>query len=127
MKKILTFAMMALLLGCFSFNASAQKALKLPSNNKSTKFTLKETQTKGNDVEKTLKDYEAAVEHCLTIYHALNTKDTSVKASAKEFDKALNQAESLRDKIEKAKDGLNRTQTSRFNAATKKLSQVYQK
>lgn len=128
MKKIFTFAMMALLLVGFAFNASAQSSLKVNTNKKNAKVTLNESQIKGADLEKKLKDYEKAVERCLTIYHAINTKDATVKdANPKEFNKVLSQAETLKNQIEKAKDGLNRSQVNRFNAATRKLLQVYQK
>lgn len=120
--------MMALLLVGFAFNASAQSALKVNTNKKNAKVTLNESQIKGADLEKKLKDYEKAVERCLTLYHAINTKDATVKdANPKEFNTALSQAETLKNQIEKAKDGLNRSQVSRFNAATKKLLKVYQK
>ena len=119
MKKILTFAIMALLLGGFAFNASAQK--------KTTATQNKENVQQKEDWDKTLKEYETAVDQCVTAFQKMqkdNGKDASV---VKEFNNALDKAEKLKNKIEKAKKELTRAQVNRFNKATQKLMQVYTK
>ena len=127
MKKILTFAVMAIFLGGFVFNASAQEALKGKSGNKSNTVTITNVKQTGENMDKVLDNYDKAVDHCLRMYNALESKDATVKASTKEFNKALTKAENLRDKLEKAKGNLTRSQVKRFNDANQKLSRVYQK
>lgn len=125
MKKILTFVIMAFLMGGFVLSANAQNTLNF--KNKSKKAVVKNPQVTGEDWNKVLTDYENAVENCLNVYNAMQNKDNSIKANSDEFERYLNQAETLKNKLEKAKASLNRTQVNRFNKATQKLSKVYQK
>ena len=127
MKKILTFAIMAILLGGFTVNANAQKTMKFKANEKNKKVVLQEIKNdKGENWDKVLDEYDVAVDKCLNLYDALQKKDSGAKASEKDFNKALSQAEALRDKINKAKDTLTRSQVNRFNTASKKLLRVYE-
>lgn len=126
MKRFLTLAMMVLLLGGFALNANAQKGLKV-NNKKKGSVTFNQSQIKGNNLEGLLKSFETAVEKCLVAYNSLQSSDNPANADPKEFNKLLSQAESARETIEAAKANLNRSQTSRFNAACKKLLTVYQK
>ena len=118
---------MALLLGGFTLNANAQITMNGKNSNTSKKAVIKNAQVKGENLDKMLVDYEKAVSDCLTIYYALQKKDGPVKYTPEDFNKALNQAETLKNKLEKSKANLNRTQMDRYNKATKKLLQVYQK
>lgn len=130
MKKILTFVVMAILLGGFTVNASAQEVVKMKSSNeKGKKLVIKDAKEKGAKAEnwdKVLDDYDKAVDKCLTLYDALLKKDSNVKTNEKDFNKALSQAEALKDKVNKAKDKLTRAQVNRFNNASKKLLRVYE-
>ena len=140
MKKILTFAFTALLLGGFVLNVDAQTPVRGKSKGKSAKVTLNKnkastnisapglqgiSKASTNNPDQMIKNYEDAVERCLVIFDAIQNKTESVKANPKEFNNALKEAETLRDNIDKMKADLNRSQTDRFNKATKKLSKVY--
>lgn len=123
MKKVLTFAIMALLLGGFAFNANAQeRSTKAASEKKATKTEVTKSKT---DMEKTVKDFEQAVDKCVSLYKAIKGQDTKAKSSTKDFDNALAKAEKLKSTIEKSKDQLNRSQAERFQKAVDKLKQVY--
>lgn len=123
MKKFLTLAIMAILLGGFAFNANAQERTTKPNEKKTTTTVKKDT--KGDTTEKLLKEYENAVEQCVTLYNQMKKQDT--KVDQKTFDKALSTAESLKARIDKNQKDLSRKQMERFNKATQKLSQVYAK
>lgn len=118
--------MMALFLGGFAFNANAQISVK-KSNSKSKTVVAKDLQVTEENWEKVLSDYEQAVEKCLTVYNAMQKKDGPVRYNPKDFNRYLNNAESLRSKLDKARASLNRTQVDRLNKASKKLSQLYKK
>ena len=75
---------------------------------------------KENELDKTLKDYEAAVEKCVKLFK-------NPKADPKDFQQSLTKAESLKKEMEQAKPKLDRTQVDRFNKATQELSVVYTK
>lgn len=126
MKKILTFVVMAILLGGFAVNANAQNVMKYKANDKNKKEVMQEVKAKGENWDKVLDEYDQAVDRCLTLYDAMQKKDSSAKASEKDFNKALSQAEALKAKINKAKDKLTRAQVNRFNNASKKLLRVYE-
>lgn len=130
MKKFFTFAIMALLIGGFAFNADAQKPVK--TSKKTVKQEVKQTQqnkkeVKGEDWNKVLKEYEQAVDNCVTIFQKMQKSGTNGKDVSKEFNTALTKAENLKKKIEGAKTSLDRTQMDRFNKANQKLQQVYAK
>ena len=138
MKKILTFAIMALLFGGLAFNADAQN--KKPIKTKKSAQTVQaakgakadaKTNERGAkakpvDYDKMIKDYEQAVEKCVSLYNALQVVDNG-KQGAKDFEQSLSKAENLKSQLEAAKPQLNRTQVDRFNKANQKLLQVYKK
>ena len=126
MKKILTFVVMAILLGGFTVSANAQNAMKFKANDKNKKTVMQEVKAKGENWDKVLDEYDQAVDKCLTLYDAIQKKDSGAKASEKDFNKALSQAEALKAKITKAKDTLTRAQVKRFDNASKKLLRVYE-
>ena len=133
MKKTLIFAMLALLLGSFSLKANAQndtyKKIENAVGGTSFKANAQErTTTNVVNVQKTdynhlIKEYEEAVDECVSLYNELRTVDNGKKA--KEFEPSLTKAENLKSQLEKAKPQLNRTQVDRFNKANQKLLQVY--
>ena len=142
MKKILTFALTALLLGGFVLNADAQRPKKGKSkpktatlilnqdnkdnNTPTTTFNLNDnSQASTTDPDQMIKNYEDAVEHCLVLFDAIQNKTETVKANPEEFNKARTEAETLRSSIDAIKADLNRSQTNRFNKANKKLARVY--
>ncbi len=129
MKRIITFAIMALLMGGFAANANAQgkdDATK-ESNTAKTTLTTSTVKTTSNtetvavkeDWNKVIANYEETVNKCV----ALNDTEKGTKAFTDALDKAL----SLKTKIEKVKDQLNRTQIHRFNEATAKLNKLMAK
>ena len=127
MKKILTFALTALLLGGFAFNANAQNRKASPAKAKAS-VEKKATVKKGNDTEKMVTDYEQVVDKCISLYKELQNVDKNHdKVNTKPFDQTLAKAETLKAKLEKAKDQMNRTQVDRYLKATEKLQQVYKK
>ena len=123
MKKILTFAITALLMGGFAFNANAQDRTAKPAEKKAT--IEKKAVKPATDMEKTLKNFEQAVDKCVSLHKSMQNKGDNAKNSTKEFDAALSKAENLKSTIEKAKDQLSRSQVDRFQKAVAKLSQVY--
>ena len=135
MKKFFTFAIMALLIGGFAFNASAQDkkaSNSIKTSKKTVKQEVQQTQqpkkeAKGEDWNKVLKEYEQAVDNCVKIYQKMQKSGVSGKDVSKEFNAALTKAENLKKKIEGAKASLDRTQVDRFNKANQKLQQVYAK
>lgn len=123
MKKILTFAIMALLMGGFAFNANAQDRTAKPQ--KKAVIEKKADKPATTDMEKTLKQFEQAVDKCVSLHKALQNQGDNAKNATKEFNAALAKAETLKSNIEKAKDGMSRSQVDRFQKAVAKLSQVY--
>ena len=136
MKKILTFAIMALLFGGLAFNANAQKPIKAKKSAKTVeavkgakadaKTTEKAVPNKTVDYDKLINDYEQAVDKCVSLYKSLQKVDNG-KQGAKDFEQSLSKAENLKSQLEAAKPQLNRTQVDRFNKANQKLLQVYKK
>lgn len=141
MKKILTLAIVALLMGGFALNADAQnrKAAKpVKKEAVSTKKKVatvettnaaqsKATQTQkvaSDENEKLIKTYEQAVDKCLEVYKAIQKGENAKNTN---FDKLLANAEELKAKIEKSKDSLTEKQADRFKKANSKLMQVYTK
>ena len=134
MKKFFTFAIMALLIGGFAFNTSAQdKKTSNPvkTSKKTVKQEVQQTQqtkkAKGEDWDKVLKEYEQAVDNCVNLFQKMQKSGVSGKDNSKEFNTALTKAENLKKKIDGAKKELSRTQVDRFNKANQKLQQVYAK
>lgn len=121
MKRFLLFALMALFIGGFTSNANAQFF------KKSSKNAAKAEVVKQENWNNVIKEYEIAVDKTVRLYKAINDKNTKPKVDPKEFDQSLAKALNLKNKIDKAKDQLNRTQVRRFNKATTKLNQVLTK
>lgn len=109
---------MAILIGGFAFNASAQDK-KTPAQEK------KDVKTENWD--KVLKDYEQAVDKCVTIFQKMQKNDGTGKDLSKEFNTTLAKANNLKTKLENARDQLDRTQVDRLNKANQKLQQVHLK
>lgn len=126
MKRFLTLAIVALLLGGFAFNANAQERKAKPANNKE-KVVKKEVKVKGENLEQTLKDFETTVDKCVSYYQNMIKNTGSNKDVTKQFNEALAKAEKMKTQLDKAKGELTRSQVNRFNKATRKLSQVYVK
>lgn len=136
MKKILTFAIVALLMGGFAINADAQNRKSAKQTKKEAVSTKKKVATVetteagttknvvNNKCETLVKDFEQAVDQCVAAYKA---KEKSQGAKETNFDKLLAKAEDLKAKIEKSKEDLNKDQADRFAKATAKLMQVYTK
>lgn len=122
MKRFLLFALVALFIGGFTSNANAQIFKKASKNGKAKVEVVKKENW--NNV---IKEYELTVEKTLKLYKAMNDKAATPKVDPKEFDQSLAKAMNLKNKIEKAKDQLNRTQVRRYNKATTKLNQVLTK
>ena len=143
MKKILTLAIMALFVCGLTINANAQgnDRTATPDNSKKTEKAVKpkepkasatvKTEKKGtapaiqnagktNTIDKTLKEFEAAVDKCVALFN-------NPKVDPKEYQQSLTKAESLKSEVEKAKPQMDRTQVDRFNKAVQKLSVVYKK
>lgn len=147
MKKIMTLAIMALFVCGLTINANAQdNRTATPDNSKKTEKAVKPKEPKAtatvknqkdaktsavqnagkinsgktNAIDKTLKDFEAAVDKCVSLHN-------NPKVDPKEFQQSLTKAESLKGEIEKAKPQMDRTQVDRFNKAVQKLSVVYAK
>lgn len=140
MKKILTLAVMALLLGGLSFSANAQVKVSKSKDAKTAKTaTVKKDSakkeavkkdagtTKKVDWNKELKSFEQAVDQCLTLFKSVQETGGKDEKIVKNYNAALEKAENLKTKIDKAKKELDRTQADRFNKACQKLSQVYTK
>lgn len=134
----MTFAIMALLLGGLTLNANAQD--KKVTTGKQTKQNVSVTSKKADDKKKAeekeklakaedwtslIKEFEVAVDQTVKAYEKMQA--TGGKADPKEFNKYLAQAEGLQARIDKAKEVLDRTQSSRFAKAKEKLSKVYKK
>lgn len=119
MKKILTLAIVAFLMGGFAFNASAQT--------KPAKAQEKKEVKQQEDWTKVIKEFESQVDQCVTVFQKLKKAGGKDEGLTKEFNAALAKAEKTKNKIEKAKKDLNRTQVDRYNKACNKLSQVYAK
>lgn len=109
MKKIMTLAIMAFLVGGFAYNANAQKTLKT------------------QDWNQVLDEYDGAVNTCVAMFQKMQKDENYGKSASaqKEYKVVLKTAENLKAKLEKAANVLDKKQGERFNALTKKLSQVY--
>lgn len=141
MKKILTLAIMALLMGGLTFTANAQERGSKKEGKKEAKKevvktkrtaakdtkTAKFTKTKGKtNWDSTIKDYETTVETCVKYFEEMKNPKAG-KNVTKKFEDALAKAEKLKGQLEQAKGDLDRTQTDRVNKATQKLQVVYTK
>ena len=114
MKRIVTLAMMVLLFGAFSFNATAQE-----------KKTV-EVEKKVEDWSKVINEYEQAVDQCVTLYKTIQSGKED-KATLAEFNTCLTNVETIGSKIEKSLAQISRSLVARYNKAKQKLSIVYTK
>lgn len=121
MKKILTFAVMAFLLGAFTVNVNAQDKTSKPKNQAKTEVQQTE------DWNKVISEFESAVDKCVTAYQKMQKSGGKDASAVKEFNSTLDRVEKIKTKIEKAKNQLDRTQVNRYNKACQKLAQVYAK
>lgn len=127
----MTFAFMALLIGGFAYNANAQVAT-TNQQKKAEKSEVKSEEPqvsnqKANKVEeldKSLTEYEQAVDNCVSIYQMMQNNNQKDKDYTKEFDSSLAKAEKLKGQLEKLRLKMNRTQVNRLNKANEKLSKI---
>ena len=115
MKKIMTLAIMAFLVGGIAFNANAQSKKILGGTSKVQDWT------------EVLNEYEQAVNTCVAMYQKMQKDDKYAQSEStqKEFQVIMKTAENLKAKLNKNANQLDKKQGERFNALTKKLSQVY--
>lgn len=102
---------------------SAPKTARTEAKATTAKTTGKEA-GKTEDLNKVLKDYEIAVDNCVSIYNEMQKIDKGGKDFTKEFESSLTKAEKLKSQLEKSKPQMDRTQTDRFNKANDKLAKV---
>ena len=114
MKKLFFFAILALLIGGFTSNASAQDKVKKTEKTEASK------QVSWDNV---IKEYELIVDKCVKLYKEQNADNSNIKGTS-DFDKCLTKALDMKKKIEGAKDSLTRSQVRRYNEATKKLNKL---
>ena len=149
------FVLMACLMGGLTINANAQVKIQKADNKKEAK--TEEVKKEGKEVKKELKEvnkeankassktvsmegkktvkmvdwnseikeYGLIVDKCVKLYKNLNTKDA--KVNTEDFNKSVKMALAQKEKIEKSKDQLNRTQVARFKKITKKLDKILTK
>ena len=131
MKKMITFALMALLIGGFAYNANAQVA----TTNQQKKVEKREVKSEepqvsnqkadnGEELNKSLTEYEQAVDNCVSIYQMMRDNNKKDKDYTKEFDSSLAKAEKLTGQLEKYRLKMDRTQVDRLNKANEKLSKI---
>lgn len=131
MKKLMTFAFMALLIGGFAYNANAQVAT-TTQQKKVEKSEVKSEEPqvsnqkpgKVEELNKTLTEYEQAVDNCVSIYQMMKDNTQKGKDYTKEFDSSLAKAEKLKAQLEKYRLKMDRTQVDRLNKANEKLSKI---
>lgn len=118
---------MALLIGGFAYNANAQVTTK-PQQQTVEKGTVKpnasQNASRVEDINKTLTEYEQAVDRCVSIYKKMHNNDNKGKDYSKEFANSLAEAEKLKNQLETFRPKMNRTQVNRLNKANEKLSKV---
>ena len=79
---------------------------------------------KVEELNKTLTEYEQAVDNCVSIYQMMKDNTQKGKDYTKEFDSSLAKAEKLKAQLEKLRLKMNRTQVDRLNKANEKLSKI---
>lgn len=111
MKKIMTFALVALIMGVFSVNANAQKT----------------SQKNVTDWNKEVASYETAVKTCLGYFNSMKNDGKDAQDLVTKFNDSLKTAESIGLNLEKNRAQLSRTLVRRYETAKQSLSVVYQK
>lgn len=120
MKKLMTFAIMALLMGGFAYNANAQEGVK-----KDQKHAKEELMAENWD--QTLTEFEQLVDKCVNLYQKMQKDEAFAKENQADFQKTLKKAENLKAKIEKNKNKLDKKQGERYNTICKKMLKLYEK
>lgn len=122
---------MALLIGGFAYNANAQVATSTqPKKVEKSEVKSEEPQVtnqkpgKVEELNKTLTEYEQAVDNCVSIYQMMKDNTQKGKDYTKEFDSSLAKAEKLKALLEKYRLKMDRTQVDRLNKANEKLSKI---
>lgn len=77
--------------------------------------------------EVVIKDYEMAVDDCVTLYKEVKSDEKGSKDLIAKYNESLDNVEALGAKIEKVVKDLPRPLAGRYNQAKQKLSVVYQK
>lgn len=117
MKKIIAFAITALLIGGFAFNASAQTADKA---SKAKTEAPKKIQ-KAENYDQMLKDYETYINKYIENYEkALKASETNAKAP--DWATPLKKAQDIQAKLEKAKESLSKAQMEKYLKLKEKLA-----
>ena len=115
MKKIIAFAITALLIGGFAFNANAQSADKAPQKAKT------EQVQKGQNYDQMLKDFETNINKYIENYEkALKASESDAKAP--DWATPLKKAQDLQARLEKAKESLSKAQMEKFLKLKDKLA-----
>lgn len=123
MKKILTLAIVAFLLGGLSFNASAQTGTSRSIGTAESRSSI----SAPVDWDKTLDEFDQAVAKCVTLYQNMQKNEKTAKENQKEFQISLTKAEKLKTAIDKEKNKLSKVQGARFEEICSKLQVVYEK
>lgn len=114
-KLIMTFAIVAFLVGGFTINASAQEKVKAKT----------EQQQKEVNYDKMLDDYETNVDLYIAAYEKSLKADQGDKVG--DYSGYLKKAQDLENKLLKDKEKLNRSQADRFQKIQKKLAKALTK
>ena len=77
--------------------------------------------------EEVIKNYEIAVDDCVSLYKEVKSDEKGSKELQAKYDESLTNVETLGAKIETALPEMPRTLAGRYNKAKQKLSVVYQK
>ena len=113
MKKIIAFAITALLIGGFAFNANAQTADKAPKKAQTEKVQ------KAENYDQMLKDFETNINKYIENYEKALKGGSDAKVDYKTY---LKKAQDLQGKLEKAKDKLTDSQIQMFTKLKDKLA-----
>lgn len=116
MKKIIAFAITALLVGGFAFNANAQVGKATPK----PKAQAEKVQ-KAENYDQMLKDYESYINKYIENYEkALKASETNAKSP--DWATPLKKAQDLQARLEKAKESLSKAQMEKFLKLKDKLA-----
>lgn len=113
MKKIVAFAITALLIGGFAFNANAQTVDKAPQKAKTEKVQ------KAENYDQMLKDFETNINKYIENYEKALKGGSDSKVDYKSY---LKKAQDLQSKLEKAKESLSQSQMEMFLKLKDKLA-----
>ncbi len=111
---MITFAIMALLIGGFAINADAQ------GRNRNRNGS-QQTPTFAGTTDVVLKEYEGFVEKSAEYLEKTFGKEGDYNKYAGTLESYLTQAKNHKAKLEKNKNSFSQTQTDRFNRASERL------